>query len=100
MLKYLLSAGHSLIGFALRSVVVKMVLYFGLFFIASEFVQLATGCQCVTGLISLASFGTALNSIGSGAWFFLNIFKFTIGLQMFLCALAVRFLIRRIPFFN
>ena len=92
-----LSALYSLFTFLLRSVLVKFVLFFGLFFVASEFIGFITGCGCIPGASSIT---LVLNKVPSSVWYFLSLFGFAQGLTAVLCALAVRFLIRRIPFFG
>jgi Protein of unknown function (DUF2523) len=92
-----LSALYSLFTFLLRSVLVKFILFFALFFISSEFISFITGCGCIPGSSSIS---TALNNVPSSVWYFLSLFSFAQGFTAVLCALAVRFLIRRIPFFG
>jgi Protein of unknown function (DUF2523) len=92
-----LSALYSLFTFLLRSVLVKFVLFFALFFVASEFIQFITSCGCIPGSSLIA---TALGNMPSSVWYFLTLFGFAQGLTAVFSALAVRFLIRRIPFFG
>jgi hypothetical protein len=92
-----LSALYSLFSFLLRSVLVKFVLFFALFFVASEFITFITSCNCIPGTSAISS---ALGSVPSSVWYFLTLFGFGQGFTMVLSALAVRFLIRRIPFFG
>ena len=38
-----------------------------------------------------------MSAIGSGTWYFLNVFQVTQGLSLVVSAYATRFVIRRIP---
>jgi Protein of unknown function (DUF2523) len=97
MYAIVLSALYSLFTFLLRSVLVKFVLFFALFFVASEFIQFITSCGCIPGSSSISS---ALGNVPFSVWYFLTLFGFGQGFTIVLSALAVRFLIRRIPFFG
>lgn len=92
MFGILASAANVLLGFVFRSVVVKFVLYFGLFFVVSEFLQIIS---------PLLPNGTALsNTLGglpSGVWYFLDLFNVSYGIPTLLSALVTRFVIRRLP---
>jgi Protein of unknown function (DUF2523) len=98
MFGIVLSALNVILGFVFRSVIIKFGLFFALFFVASEFIQFITSCNnCIPGSSSVSS---ALSAIPSSVWYFLNLFKFSQGIVIIFSALAVRFLIRRIPFFG
>lgn len=97
MFGIVLSALNVALGFLLRTVVIKFALYFALFFVASEFIEFITDCGCIPGSSAISS---ALQSVPSSVWYFLNLFNFAQGITTIFSALAVRFLIRRIPFFG
>ncbi|MGC4062238.1 MAG: DUF2523 family protein [Aquabacterium sp.] len=89
-----LSAVNSALAFLLRSVVVKFALYFGLFFVTNEFIQVLMS----SGLLpSASSVSTGLASIPATVWYFLDLFNVSAGIPLILSAYATRFIIRRIP---
>lgn len=92
MFGILLSAFNSVLAWLVRSVLVKFAVFFALYFVTTEFVQvissmLPTG-SAVTG---------AMASLTSSTWYFLDVFMFQTGLSMVVSAYATRFIIRRIP---
>lgn len=87
-----LSALFSFAGWFVKSAMVKFVLYFGLFFITTEFIQLL-----IPLLPGASSFNQAFAAQAPGVWYFLNLFKLPLGVSMCLSALVTRFIIRRIP---
>lgn len=90
----LLSALNVVLGFVLRSIVVKFAVFFALFFITTEFVQVLVS----SGLLpSASSLNGALGGIPSGVWYFLDLFNFSMGFSALLSAWVTRFIIRRIP---
>lgn len=92
MFGILVSAFYSVLGWLLRSVLVKFVLYFGLWFITTEFVQILV--PLLPGASSLAS---SFAQQASGTWYFLDIFKIPFGISACLSAYVLRFSIRRLP---
>lgn len=92
MFGIVLSALNVVLGFIFRSVVVKFAVFFGLFFITTEFISILAGL--VPDSSSLAG---ALGGIPSGVWYFLDLFNVTAGIPLLLSAWATRFIIRRIP---
>lgn len=94
MFGIVLSALNSVLAFVLRSIIVKFVLFFGLFFVTTEFVQVLSS----SGLLPSAQSLTGLfGGIPSGVWYFLDLFSFSVGFPALLSAWATRFIIRRIP---
>lgn len=94
MFGILLSAFNAVLGFVLRSVIVKFVVYFALFFITTEFIEVLT----TSGILpSASSLSGALGGIPSAVWFFLDLFNISFGLPVILTAYVSRFIIRRIP---
>ena len=88
----LLSAFNAVLGFVLRSVIVKFVLYFGLFFVTTEFIALLT-----PRLPDGNSLSSALGGIPASVWYFLDLFNVSTGIPILLSAWVTRFIIRRIP---
>jgi hypothetical protein len=87
-----LSALNSVLGWVFRSLLVKFGVFFALYFITSEFVGLIVRLIPDTGSVN-----GAMSVIGSGTWYFLNVFQVTQGLSLVVSAYATRFVIRRIP---
>lgn len=92
MFGIVLSALNVVLGFIFRSVVVKFGVFFGLFFITTEFIAILTSL-----LPDSSSLASALGGIPSGVWYFLDLFNVTAGIPLLLSAWATRFIIRRIP---
>jgi len=82
----------SVISWFVRSVLVKFLIMFALFFVMSEFIPI---------LVKLLPNSTNLKDLFSllpdSVWYFLNYFKIPTGITMIISALLTRFLIRRIP---
>lgn len=94
MFGILLSALNSVVGFVLRSAIVKFVVFFGLFFITTEFVDVLAA----SGLLpSASSLNGVFGGVPAGVWYFLNLFNFTTGVSALVSAWTTRFIIRRIP---
>ena len=94
MYAILLSAGWSLLSWLFRSVLVKFVVYFGLYFFVSEAVQYL---QSSGMLPSASTLSNAFGGIGADVWYFLDLCSFSYGAQVIIAAFAARFVIRRIP---
>jgi len=89
-----LSALFSVIGWAFKSLVIKFVVFFALFFIVVGFVEVLNA----SGILPTAdTFKNAMGGIPAGVWYYLNIFKFNLGISLLVSAWATRFIIRRIP---
>jgi Protein of unknown function (DUF2523) len=88
----LFSAFNGALGFLLRSVVVKMVVYFALYFITTEFIAIIA-----TLLPTASNLNSAFAGIPAGVWYFLDLFAFSQGLPIVLSAVVTRFIIRRLP---
>lgn len=87
-----LSALNVLLGFIFRSVVVKFALFFGLFFVTTEFISILSPL-----LPNGSALGGALGGIPGGVWYFLDLFNVSVGLPLLMSAWSTRFIIRRIP---
>lgn len=92
MFAILISAFYTVLGFLLRSVLVKFVVMFSLFFVASEFVA-----YLGPKLPGASALSAAFAAIPSGVWWVLDLFRVPYGLQIVLAAYVTRFAIRRIP---
>lgn len=92
MFGILLSALNTALAWVFRSVLVKFGVFFVLYFITSEFTDFI-----VTLIPDTSSVTGTLSGIGSGTWYFLNVFQITQGLSLVVSAYATRFVIRRIP---
>jgi hypothetical protein len=92
MFGILVSAFYSVLAWVVRSVLVKFVVFFGLYFITTEFIEV---------LVSLMPSSTELSSafaaIPSGMWWMMDMMQFNVGVPMCLSAYLTRFIIRRVP---
>jgi hypothetical protein len=95
MYAILLSAFNTILGFVLRSVIVKFVVFFALYFVVTGFVQVLSSSGILPSASSLSS---GLSGMGAGVWYFLDLFGFTTGFPLVVAAMVARFIIRRIPF--
>ncbi len=94
MFGILLSALNAALAFLVRSVIVKFAVFFALFFVTSEFMQVLVS----SGLFpSAGNISSSLGSIPAGVWYFLDLFNASVGIPLVLSAYATRFIIRRIP---
>lgn len=87
-----LSALFSFAGWFAKSVMVKFVVYFALFFITTEFIALLV--PLLPGASELTS---AFSQQAPGVWYLLNVFQIPLGVSLCLSAFVTRFIIRRIP---
>lgn len=94
MFGILLSALNVVLGFVLRSIIVKFVTYFALWFITTEFISVLQGAGI---LPSAASVTSALGGFGTATWYFLDLCAVSYGVPAILAAFAARFIIRRLP---
>lgn len=92
MFGIVLSALNVIIAFIFRSIIVKFVLYFGLFFVCTEFISVLSPM-----LPDASNLSGALNGIPAGVWYFLDLFNISSGIPILLSAYLTRFVIRRIP---
>jgi hypothetical protein len=88
----LLGAVNTLLGFVFRSVMVKFVVFFALYFVVTEFIGLLTPM-----LPDASGIGGALGGIPASVWYFLDLFNVSSGVPILLSAFVTRFAIRRIP---
>ncbi|AXE03784.1 DUF2523 domain-containing protein [Salmonella enterica] len=83
---------YGVLGFLLRSVIVKFTVFFALYFIVQEFVPLIL--DMVNRQLPLLAL---ISSIPDSLKYFFNVFKVIDGINIILSAFATRFIIRRIP---
>ncbi len=92
MFGIVLSALNAALAFLVRSILVKFVVYFALFFITTEFLTVI-GDMLPTG----ADLTTALGGVPADVWYFIDLFNVSAGIPLLLSAWVTRFIIRRIP---
>lgn len=92
MYAILTSALWTVLSFLLRSVLIKFVVFFALFFITTEFIGVLTPL-----LPDASALNNSMAGIPSAVWYFLDIFNISTGLPTILTAFVTRFVIRRIP---
>lgn len=92
MFGIVLSALNVVLGFVFRSLIVKFIAFFALFFVTTEFIQLV-----IPLLPGAATLTNAFSAQAPGVWYFLDLFKVGFGVSACLSALVTRFIIRRIP---
>lgn len=92
MFAILVSAFYTILAFLLRSVLVKFVVMFALYFVATAFIA-----YLAPKLPGAAALSSAFAAIPAGVWWVLDLFKVPLGLQLVLTAYVTRFAIRRIP---
>lgn len=85
----------SLLGFLFKGVVVKFFVFFGLFYITTEFIPVVIDLFIPNEFnMNLQSL---LNQLPNDIWYFLELFKIPFGLSLYVSAMLSRFIIRRIP---
>jgi len=93
MFGILLSALFSALAWVVRSILVKFVVFFGLFYITTEFM----GVIVPSLLPNSQSIFSAMSSLPPSMAYFMNIMQVPLGMSMIFSALVTRFIIRRIP---
>jgi hypothetical protein len=91
----LISAFNSILGFALRTIVIKFVVFSTLFLIVSSFINYIVKANVLPMLSNAQS---AAGSIPSSVAYMFTIFNVWVGISMIISAYTTRFMIRRIPF--
>ncbi|EFF3840439.1 DUF2523 domain-containing protein [Escherichia coli] len=82
---------YGVLGFLLRSVIVKFTVFFALYFIVQEFVPLIL--DMVNRQLPLLAL---ISSIPDSLKYFFSVFKVIDGINIILSAFVTRFIIRRI----
>lgn len=93
----ILSAINTGLAFLLRSVLVKFVTFFALFFVVKEFVNFAVSSNLYPGATQASQLSGALSGLPTGVWYFLDLFSISTGFSAVISAWVTRFIIRRIP---
>ncbi|CAB3762451.1 DUF2523 family protein [Paraburkholderia humisilvae] len=94
MFPILMAAAWSALSWLFRSVLVKFVFYFALYFFVTESVSYLQG----QGMLpSAASLSQAFGAVGTGVWYFLDLCSVSYGVPLVIAAYGARFIIRRIP---
>ncbi|WP_046166724.1 DUF2523 family protein [Chromobacterium vaccinii] len=88
----LVSALNTALAFLVRSIIVKFVTFFAMFFVVHEFVPVLESL-----LPNGYGVSSSLVTLTSGTWYFLDLCAFSIGFPAVVSAAAIRFIIRRIP---
>ncbi|MDN2672862.1 DUF2523 family protein [Janthinobacterium sp. SUN026] len=92
-----LSALRTALGFVFRSLVIKFVVFFALFFVVKELVNVLVSSNLYPGATQVSALSSALSGIPESVWYFLDLFSISTGLSTVISAYATRFIIRRIP---
>lgn len=92
MFGILVSALNTALAFVLRSLLVKFVVFFALWFITTEFIAILAPL-----LPNASALSSSLGGIPSAVWYFLDLFNVSAGVPILLSAWVTRFIIRRIP---
>lgn len=94
MFGILVSAFNFVLGFVLRAVLVKALVFFALFFVVTGFVAVLAS----SGLLpDAASLSGSLSGIPSTVWYFLDLFAVGYAFKVVIAAMVAKFIIRRIP---
>ena len=92
MFGILVSAFNLILGWLVRSVLVKFVVFFALYFVTTQFVGvIASWLPTGSGLTS------AFGGVSAATWYFLDLFALSVGLPAVISACLTRFIIRRLP---
>ncbi|MCL2875468.1 MAG: DUF2523 domain-containing protein [Betaproteobacteria bacterium] len=83
------------LGWFVRDVVVKFLVFSGLYALLLLLVPLAV--SFLGGFISSSSLNDIFSAIPAGVWFFLDLFRIDLALPLVISAYVARFLIRRLP---
>lgn len=92
MFAVFMAALNTALAFVFRSVLVKFALYFGLWFVCTEFIAILA-----PKLPGASSITSAMSGISPGVWWVLDLFRLDFGLPAVLAAAVTRFAIRRLP---
>ncbi|MEY0023036.1 DUF2523 family protein [Providencia rettgeri] len=92
MYRLIVSAFNFLLGFVLRTLVIKFVVFSALFLVVSEFVPVILNL-----LPASSNLPDLINQLPNSVWYFMNLFAVITGLKIVISAFLTRFIIRRIP---
>lgn len=92
MFAILFSALNSAIGFLLRTVVIKFVVFSALFLVVKELMSALTDL-----LPKSTNLQNLFDGLPDSAWYFANLFQLPYGITIIVSAMFTRFIIRRLP---
>ncbi len=95
MFKIILSALASFAQFLFRGIIVKFFVFFGLFYITTEFVPLVIEMFIPASLVP--DINALFNQVPDSMWYFLNLMEFPLGVSLVVTSWVSRFIIRRLP---
>jgi len=84
-----------IVSFLFREVAVKFLVFTAVFALVAFLVPKAVAL--ITPHIGTGGLTGAFAGLGSGVWFFLDIFNLGFGVPLLISAVGTRFLIRRLP---
>ncbi|MDP8163492.1 DUF2523 family protein [Pasteurella skyensis] len=84
-----------LLVYVFKGIVVKFFLFFGLFYVTSEFIPLVIQHFIPDSL--KFDFVSIFNSLPLDIWYFLELFRVPFGVNLLISAMVSRFIIRRLP---
>lgn len=93
----LISAFNSILGWTLRVVVLKFIVFSVLYLVVSSIVGYITSSNIIPSFSNAQSLAS---NISSGAAYIFTIFQVWTGISMIITAYITRFMIRRIPYFG
>lgn len=93
MFAILLSAVNALLAYVIRSVIVKFVIFFAIYFVVAEFIPILAGLIAVDS----SQLNNLFANIPEGVWYFWDLFALGFGFSALIAAWVTRFIIRRIP---
>ena len=92
MYALIVSAFNFVLGFVLRTIVIKFIVFSALFLVVSEFVPVVSSLlPGSTDLVAL------VNQLPDSALYLMDLFSVFIGIKVVVSAYLTRFFIRRIP---
>lgn len=98
MFGILLSAFYAVLTWLVRSVLIKFVLYFALFFVTTEFISDVLAYLLPSSATSGdGGLSSGLAGLSSGVWYFMDLFLAPLGISSLLAAFVTRFIVRRLP---
>jgi hypothetical protein len=92
----LISAFNFILGWLLRAVVLKFIIFTSMFAVLSLFIPIMVNWMLNAG-VSGSALSTSMSNITPEVWYFLDYFQVGYGLPLVLSGYMTRFLIRRLP---
>ncbi|OKP02014.1 DUF2523 family protein [Xenorhabdus eapokensis] len=88
----LLSALNAILGYVLRTVVIKFIVFGALYLVVKELMSVV-----VELLPKSTNIQSLFDLLPDSSWYFINLFQGTLGVSLVVTAWFTRFIIRRIP---